>query len=105
MTLRLYMDVHVRRAVTIALRLRGVDVMTAQEDRASRLDDPQLLLATEVIASSTMLAQRIRASRVHSGGFSQFERSSSNSHAAFAITRPRRRIPVRRGRLTCLCET
>jgi hypothetical protein len=37
------MDVHVRRAVTDGLRLRGVDVLTAQEDGADRLDDPDLL--------------------------------------------------------------
>jgi predicted nuclease of predicted toxin-antitoxin system len=37
------MDVHVRRAVTDGLRLRGVDVLTAQEDGAGELIDPQLL--------------------------------------------------------------
>jgi predicted nuclease of predicted toxin-antitoxin system len=40
---RLYTDVHVRRAVTLGLRLRGVDVLTAQEDVAGELDDPALL--------------------------------------------------------------
>jgi predicted nuclease of predicted toxin-antitoxin system len=43
------MDVHVRRAVTNGLRLRGVDVLTAQEDGAGELTDPQLLSrATEL---------------------------------------------------------
>ncbi len=43
------MDVHVRRAVTIALRLRSVDVLTAQEDGAAQLDDDHLLQrATEL---------------------------------------------------------
>lgn len=37
------MDVHVRRAVTIALRLREIDVLTAQEDGSAELDDGQLL--------------------------------------------------------------
>ena len=37
------MDVHVRRAITEALRLRGVDVLIAQTDGASRLPDPDLL--------------------------------------------------------------
>ena len=37
------MDVHVRRSITEALRLRGVDVLTAQEDAAARLTDPALL--------------------------------------------------------------
>ncbi|MCA1613179.1 MAG: DUF5615 family PIN-like protein [Acidobacteria bacterium] len=43
MSVKLYMDVHVRRAVTNGLRLRGVDVLTAQEDGARELDDPALL--------------------------------------------------------------
>ena len=37
------MDVHVRRAVTAALRLRSIDVLTAQEDGAAQLDDDRLL--------------------------------------------------------------
>jgi hypothetical protein len=37
------MDVHVPRAITEGLRLRGVDVLTAQEDQARRLADPELL--------------------------------------------------------------
>jgi hypothetical protein len=38
-SVKLYVDVHVRRAITEGLRLRGVDVLTAQEDGASRLND------------------------------------------------------------------
>ena len=37
------MDVHVARAVTLGLRLRGVDVLTAQEDRAGGKPDLMLL--------------------------------------------------------------
>ena len=37
------MDVHVPAAITDGLRLRGVDVLTAQEDRADRLADDALL--------------------------------------------------------------
>lgn len=43
MSVKLYMDVHVRRAVTDGLRLRGIDVLTAQEDGAAELEDPALL--------------------------------------------------------------
>ena len=43
MSVGLYMDVHVRRAVTEGLRLRGVEVITAQEDNSSLLKDPELL--------------------------------------------------------------
>lgn len=49
MSVALYMDVHIRRAVTSALRLRSVDVLTAQEDDAAELDDDRLLQrATEL---------------------------------------------------------
>jgi len=42
-SVQLYMDVHVRRAITVGLRSRGVDVLTAQEDGAGEFDDPALL--------------------------------------------------------------
>jgi len=37
------MDVHVPDAITVGLRLRGVDVLTAQEDGARRFPDAMLL--------------------------------------------------------------
>ena len=43
MPIALYMDVHVLRAITLELRLRGVDVITSQEDSTARLPDPDLL--------------------------------------------------------------
>ena len=44
-----YMDVHVPRAAVTALRLRGIDVMTAQQDNAAACDDSSLLKrATEL---------------------------------------------------------
>jgi predicted nuclease of predicted toxin-antitoxin system len=49
LSVALYMDVHVPRAVTTALRLRMIDVLTAQEDGAAQLDDDRLLQrATEL---------------------------------------------------------
>ena len=39
----LYMDVHVQRPITIGLRLRGIDVLTAQEDGSATLEDDELL--------------------------------------------------------------
>jgi hypothetical protein len=43
------MDVHVPRAITVALRLRSIDVLTAQEDGAAQFDDGRLLQrATEL---------------------------------------------------------
>ena len=43
------MDEHVRRAVTMGLRLRNVDVLTVQEDHlSSRNDDVLLDRATEL---------------------------------------------------------
>lgn len=43
MAIMLYMDHHVPRAITIGLRLRGVDVITAYEDATGGLADPELL--------------------------------------------------------------
>jgi predicted nuclease of predicted toxin-antitoxin system len=42
-SLKLYIDVHVRQAITTGLQLRGVDVLTAQEDGGSRFPDDILL--------------------------------------------------------------
>jgi len=39
----LYMDVHVPAAITRGLLLRGVDVLTAQVDGTTALEDPALL--------------------------------------------------------------
>lgn len=43
MSVALYMDVHVRRAITEGLRRNGVDVLTAQDDGGAMLADPDLL--------------------------------------------------------------
>jgi predicted nuclease of predicted toxin-antitoxin system len=43
MAIALYMNQHVPRAITVELRLRGVDVITAHEDGASHMGDPDLL--------------------------------------------------------------
>lgn len=49
MSVGLYMDVHVPAAITRGLLLRGVDVITAQLDRTSELNDARLLdRATEL---------------------------------------------------------
>ena len=37
------MDQHVPRAITIGLRLRGIDVITAFEDDAAEMTDSELL--------------------------------------------------------------
>ena len=43
------MDENVHRAITTGLRLRGIDVLTVQEDDRSGLDDPSVLdRATEL---------------------------------------------------------
>ena len=43
MTVGIYVDVHIPRAITNGLRLRGVDVLTAQEDGSITLTDVELL--------------------------------------------------------------
>jgi predicted nuclease of predicted toxin-antitoxin system len=49
MAIGIYMDVHMPKAITVGLRIRGVDVVTAQEDGTSTLPDEELLdRATEL---------------------------------------------------------
>ena len=49
MSIALYMDEHVHRAITVGVRLRGVDVLTAQEDGRRNVPDNVLLdRATEL---------------------------------------------------------
>jgi len=43
LSVALYLDVHVRRAVTTALRLRSVDLLTAQEDGAAEFEHARLV--------------------------------------------------------------
>lgn len=43
MAAALYMDVHVPMSITRALRRKGFDVLTAQEDGTARLPDTELL--------------------------------------------------------------
>jgi predicted nuclease of predicted toxin-antitoxin system len=43
MSVALYMDEHVPRAITAGLRIRGVDVVTAQEDDRRHIADAVLL--------------------------------------------------------------
>jgi hypothetical protein len=47
--LRLYMDVHVKAAITTGVRRRGIDVVTAQEDGSQRLEDAALLARATVL--------------------------------------------------------
>lgn len=49
MSIGIYCDVHISRAIADGLRARGVRVILAQEDSADRLSDPALLdRATEL---------------------------------------------------------
>lgn len=49
MSIRLYMDENVPRQITTGLRLRGIDILTVQEDNHAGSPDPQVLdRATEL---------------------------------------------------------
>lgn len=43
MAIKLYMDHHVPKAITVGLHLREMDVITAYEDKSNEIDDPLLL--------------------------------------------------------------
>lgn len=76
MAVTLYMDVHVPWAITDQLRRRGVDVLTAIEDGASRLPDDEILgraselgrlVFTQDIRFKTMAEEWQRHSRPFAG--------------------------------------
>ncbi|MBU7581935.1 MAG: DUF5615 family PIN-like protein [Nostoc sp. TH1S01] len=49
MSLAIYIDENVHRAITVGLRMRGVDVLTVQEDQRTGFPDPLILdRATEL---------------------------------------------------------
>ena len=59
MALSIYMDVHVPQAITVQLRRRGVDVVTAIEDGSAELTDDQLLERAEMLGR-VLFTQDIR---------------------------------------------
>ena len=61
------MDVHVRRAVTAALRLRSIDVLTAQEDGAAEFDERSSMRGTKMMASRIAAAAATRKSVLERG--------------------------------------
>lgn len=69
MSVPLYFDVHVPYSITFGLRLRGVDVLTSQEDGTREVDDDVLLdldrmpdryLAVEPRLDSAALVWRVK---------------------------------------------
>src|SRR5262249_45918119 len=78
------MDVHVKRAVTNGLRLRGVAALTAMEDRRERLSDSELLdPATELNRP-----RRWRVNKTAGGlrGLSSLNKCGSPSVSALTIS-------------------
>lgn len=68
MPIALYMDHHVPRAITLGLRMREVDVLTALEDGGHELSDPELLdragaLARVLFSQDADLAEAARRQR------------------------------------------
>lgn len=49
MAIALYMNAHIPRAITIGLRLRSIDIFTAQEDTAANLSDSELLDRAQIL--------------------------------------------------------
>jgi len=53
LSLKLYMDVHVQRAITQGLHVRGVDVLRSQDDGTAEFSDAELLDRAMVLGRAT----------------------------------------------------
>ncbi len=83
MSVGLYMNVHIRRQITEGLRQREVDVLTAQEDGATRLSDSELLdRATEL---GRVLVDLLREAA---------RRQKAHKRFAGVIYVPQNRLPI-----------
>ena len=86
------MDVPVRRAVTTALRLRSIDVLTAQEGGAAEFDDARLWQrATEhgrvlVSHDEDLLREGTRGVHLHPGILFGLSRNAVRNHPGIAFT-------------------
>lgn len=58
MAVPIMVDVHIPRSITLGLRLRGVDVLTAQEDGSHRLDDEALLARATSLSRTLVTSDR-----------------------------------------------
>ena len=58
MTVKLYMDEHIHKAVTNGLRIRGVDVLTVQEDGLA--GEPDLLILDRATALNRLIFSQDR---------------------------------------------
>jgi len=71
MPVALYMDAHIPRAITLGLRMRTVDVLTAQDDGAETLSDPEPLERARRVGRAVftfdddLLAEATRRQRAH----------------------------------------
>ena len=54
MSVALSLDVHIPKAIPIGLRLRQVDVLSAQEDNAMLLSDPELFDRATVLGRTLL---------------------------------------------------
>ncbi len=59
----LYMDEHIPRAVTVGLRLKGLDVLTVQEDGFSGKSDPELLNRASSLKDDDLLVEAVQRQR------------------------------------------
>lgn len=71
MAISLYLDQHIPKATKDGLRLRGVDCLTAFEDNASTLDDPDLLDRATSLGRALVTSDKdflVEADRLQAGG-------------------------------------
>jgi Domain of unknown function (DUF5615) len=71
MAIALYIDHHIPRAITYGLRLRNVDCLTALEDHAAEVGDPDLLDRATALSRALVTSDKdflVEAERRQAGG-------------------------------------
>ena len=79
MGVALYMDHQVPRSITVGLRMRGVDVITAHEDEAGAMSDSELLDRASQLGrvlfsqDDDLIIEAVKRQREHIPCFARYE--------------------------------
>ena len=67
MPIKFYFDVHVDKAIHDQLRLRGVDVLRAQDDNTAEMEDEQLSQSATEVGRIIFTKGKWKMTNIHQG--------------------------------------